>query len=234
MAWAAKSHSGGTKQPSRASGVTTNVTQGTAIRLASKPTNETCPNSSKVNGANARVMTHCSRSRCFRLTLSRRIPAVVFDIKLAFEAVDSAGAAPKSVAKSTPTATKLSQKPACNKAQGSQATTTAQASIHTWGQGQRAPVRRRAATVASMMQVRCAGTPQPAKAEYASATPTPQASAAVGAGKARHSRPERRHSQSAPRAAPHASIVMCRPEMLTKCATPVALKTSQSARSTAA
>ena len=36
---------------------------------------------------------------------------------------------PASVAKSTPTATKLSQKPACSSAQGSTTTTTAQASI---------------------------------------------------------------------------------------------------------
>lgn len=69
--------------------------------------------------------------------------------------------APESVANKTPTATKLNQKPLCNKAHGSNATTTAQASIHTMVQGQRAPDSRNSATVASIRQVRCAGTPQP-------------------------------------------------------------------------
>ena len=70
-------------------------------------------------------------------------------------------ARPGSAANSTPTATKLSQKPACSKAHGSAATTTAPASSHTMPQGQRTPANRRMPTVASIQQVRCAGTPQP-------------------------------------------------------------------------
>ena len=65
------------------------------------------------------------------------------------------------VANNTPTATKLSQKPACISAQGSMATTTAPASNHTWGQGHCRPDLRRQATVANINKVLCAGTPQP-------------------------------------------------------------------------
>ena len=75
--------------------------------------------------------------------------------------VDGSSLAPESVANNTPTATKLSQKPACVNAQGSTATTTAQASSQTVGQGHCRPLRRSAATVASITIVRWAGTPQP-------------------------------------------------------------------------
>jgi hypothetical protein len=42
-------------------------------------------------------------------------------------------------ASNTPTATKLSQNPACHNAQGSATTITASASSHTQAQGQRTP-----------------------------------------------------------------------------------------------
>ena len=69
--------------------------------------------------------------------------------------------APASAAKSTPTATKLSQKPACINAQGSSSTTVAQAASQVMGQGQCSPAMRSKAIVASMQTVRWAGTPQP-------------------------------------------------------------------------
>ena len=62
-AQAATSHSGGTTTPAKASGVTTSVTQGMAIRLARNPTTETCPNSSRLSGVSASVTTACSRTR---------------------------------------------------------------------------------------------------------------------------------------------------------------------------
>ena len=73
--------------------------------------------------------------------------------------------------------------------------TTAQASSHTCGQGQRLPARRSRPTVASISTVRCEGTPQPLNSAYTVARPTPPHSAPCCAGTARHSRVERRHSQ---------------------------------------
>ena len=110
---------------------------------------------------------------------------------------------------------------------------TAQASTQTCGHGQCTPDKRKSATVASIRQVRCAGTPQPEKMAYAQASAQPPSKAAKGAGNARHSRPERRHSQPITATAPQANMVMCKPEIDTRCATPVARNTSQSARSMA-
>ena len=76
---------------------------------------------------------------------------------------EGAGLVPGSVANRTPTATKLSQKPACSMAQGSAATTAVQASSNTCGQGQRLPDSRSSATQNSINTVRCDGTPQPLK-----------------------------------------------------------------------
>ena len=143
---AARSHSGAATVPSIASGVITSVTQGIATRLATSPTSDTCWNSSRLRGVSASVIVHCSRSS--RHSRARRPGRV------------SPGS-PASVANSTPTATKLSQKPACVRAQGSSATTTAAVSSQPCGQGQRRPVRRSSATVASIQTVRCDGTPQP-------------------------------------------------------------------------
>ena len=147
-AQAAASHSGAKATPNIASGVTTSVTHGIATALASRPTSDTCWNSSRLSGASASVMTHCSRKKP-----SRRDEA---------PARGSPGT-DASVANSTPTATKLSQKPACISAHGSSATTTAAVSSHTCGHGQRLPVSRSTATVASIHTVRCEGTPQPLK-----------------------------------------------------------------------
>ena len=61
MAAAAPAAATGTSAASKASGVTTRVTQGMAMRLASSPTMETCPKSSKASGASAREINHCSR-----------------------------------------------------------------------------------------------------------------------------------------------------------------------------
>ena len=144
----AKFHSGTQSTPPSASGVTTSVTHGIATRLATKPTSDTWPNSSRESGVSASVTTHCSRSNAS--TRARPL----------------GGAPPTarvSVANSTATATKLSQKPAWYSAHGSTQTTAAQASSQTWGQGQRRPESCSRATVASMVTVRCAGTPQPLK-----------------------------------------------------------------------
>ena len=146
MAPAARSHSGWISTPSMASGVTTSVTHGIASALASSPTSDTWPNNSRLNGVSASVMTHCSRINT--RNLERRRVAPVCEL-------------PASLANSTPTATKLNQKPACSNAHGSTATTTAQASSQTCGQGQRTPSSRSVPTVASISTVRCAGTPQP-------------------------------------------------------------------------
>ncbi len=164
------------------------------------------------------MTTHCSRSK------ARNRPQTPCGTALS---------APESVANSTATATKLSQKPGCHSAQGSGTTTTAQVSSHTSGHGQRRPLRRKSATAASMDTVRCAGTPQPLNSAYAAASATPHTSAADGAGHARHRRGERRQSHCTAAAASQANKVMCRPEMLIRWATPVARNTSQSARSMA-
>ena len=150
MAVAASAAAVGTSAASNASGVTIKVTQGIATRLASKPTMETCPNSSKPSGASASEISHCSRQS-----------AASFDKNRFVALLSSVGAAPASVASSTPTATKLSQKPACHSAHGSATTTTASASSQTHGHGQRTPHHCSRATTASMHTVRCAGSPQP-------------------------------------------------------------------------
>ena len=141
---AAASQAGGSAAPSRASGVTSSVTQGMANRFATRPTSETWPNSSSVNGASATVTTSCSRSSTSsRAPTPRALPG------------------PGSDANNTPTATKLSQKPAWVSAQGSASTTTPPTSSQTAGQGQWRADSRNTATAASIQTVRCAGTPQP-------------------------------------------------------------------------
>ena len=63
-AHAAASHSAGRTTPPSASGVTTSVTQGIATRLASSPTTDIWPNSSRLKGVSASVTTPCSCSNC--------------------------------------------------------------------------------------------------------------------------------------------------------------------------
>ena len=205
--------------PSITSGVTTMVTQGMASRLASSPTNDTWPNNTSTNGVSAQVTSHCSRHS----PRAQRPGCTPW----------ARGSAPGPPAYNTPTATKLSQKPACSKAQGSTATTAAPASSHTSGQGQRRPPRRSSKTTASISTVRCAGTPQPLKTAYNAARARPPSPAATGAGIHWHRRCERRQAQPTSTTASHENIVMCRPEILIRWATPVARNTSQSARSMA-
>ena len=147
----ATSHSGGTSTPNMAKGVTSKVTQGMASRLAKNDTHDTCPNHTKVMGTKATVIKLCSRNNCRhqaqqrsrqRAGLCDRCKGSSLPIKIA-------------------TATKLSQKPACNNAQGSQHTTANIAQAHTTGQGQRRTPQRKATTTASIRTVRCAGTAQP-------------------------------------------------------------------------
>lgn len=148
-AQAARSHSGGARLPSIASGVITSVTQGIATALAASPTSDTCWKNSSPSGASASVTTHCSRRNASR--------------RAAGPARAAASGRAKPVVKRMPTAAKLSQKPACISAHGSAATTTAAISSHTIGQGQRRPERRSSDAAASIQTVRCEGTPQPLK-----------------------------------------------------------------------
>ena len=194
-----------------------------ATRLASSPTSDTWPNHISVSGANASVMLHWVRSRPTSLPQPRAW-------------------ASESSAISTPTATKLSQKPGCSQAQGSQTSTTAMTTTPTTGQGQRRPSKRKPHTTASISTVRCAGMPHPENTAYASASTPPPQSAATGAGQASSRRlPQRADNAGAQRQAhptsqvhSQAHKVMCKPEMLTRWATPVARNTSQSAESIAA
>ncbi len=84
-------------------------------------------------------------------------------------------------------------------------------------------------TVANMTTVRWAGTPHPASNAYRNAAVRPASTAAVCAAARATSAGERRHS--APTASPArlAIIVMCNPEMLTRCPMPVRLNSVQSA-----
>jgi hypothetical protein len=148
---AAQSHSGGTSTPNMAKGVTSNVTHGIANKLANMDTQDTCPNHTKVMGTKATVIKLCSRNNCRHHAQHRSRQR---DGLCAW--VDGASL-PIKIA----TATKLSQKPACNSAQGSQHTTANIAQAHTTGQGQRRTPQRKATTTASIRTVRCAGTAQP-------------------------------------------------------------------------
>ena len=111
------------------------------------------------------------------------------------------------------------------------------ASSQTMGHGHCRPPWRSSTTVASIQMVRCAGTPQPENKAYSVASNKPPTAPAVAAGSHRHSAgvrlTERRHSQASNKDATQANMVMCKPEIDIRCATPVARKTSQSARSIA-
>ena len=227
-------------------GVTISVTQGIATALASNPTSDTWLNSSKDSGVSASVTTHCSRA-IFRKPVSKPAPAaaalcrakvaetVFLWSKGPVAPVERSLAAPESVANSTPTATNESQKPACISAHGSSTSTTVMASNQTKGHGQVLPPCLSKITVASIQMVRWAGTPQPENNAYNAASSKPPRAPALAAGNQRHSvgvqRTERRHSHAVSNEASHANIVMCKPEILMRWATPVALKTFQSARS---
>ncbi len=134
------------------------------------------------------------------------------------------------------TAKKLNQKPGCIHAQGSQSNTTVMAAAPRVGQGQCRPCRRSTTTKANIQMVRCAGTPHPENAAYKPASSKPPQPAATGTGTANKSRDPQsgvhkgasRHKRRIKPVANHAHRVMCRPEMLIKCATPVVRKMPQS------
>ncbi len=82
---AASCQSGGNAMPSRVSGVTTSVTQGSATRLDNSPTSETCWNATSVSGASPMLATTCARTpprspaatrRARRRAMSRPRPRV--------------------------------------------------------------------------------------------------------------------------------------------------------------
>ena len=183
MAAAANSHSGGSSNPAKASGVTTSVTHGMASRLATKPTSEICWKMTSVSGASPSVASACARSRPLDAWQAwRHSPTAAARTRGQAPCGGSAGSGirsgPPSAAASSgrcgraalpeainsPTATKDSQKPGCSSAQGSRAVTTAAAASSTSGAGQRRPAWASAAAVASIHTVRWAGTPQPANA----------------------------------------------------------------------
>ncbi len=142
----------GQSTPSKAKGVTRALTQGMATRLASMPTQDSCPKNNKPKGASAKEMSHCSRHKPHARTSKARTAPV----GCAF-----ARTTPVPVSINTPTATKLSQKPACNMAQGSSTKTTTPAAAHTSAAGQWRACQRKSVTTPSIQTVRCAGTPQP-------------------------------------------------------------------------
>ena len=179
-----------------ANGVISKVTSGMASELASRPTSDIWLNSSKVKGAKASVTSHCWRaalaicqpSVCNKPMTLGRVDAGKTGPEFVKKSVLSgnflvsnravapeppARAAPKSVAKSTPTATNESQKPACVKAHGSASSTAAIASSQTIGHGQRRLASCRAITTASIHTVRWAGTPQPENSAYSKASASP-------------------------------------------------------------
>ena len=158
------------------------------------------------------------------------------------ESVGGARPAPRSPfrseAMSTPTATKLNQKPGCNKAHGSQTKTAAQAINQT-----KAPCHWRAeslstTTTKSISKVRCAGKPQPLNKAYKVASSKPDTAPTCTAGQriapSKPHKAARRQPQPTATEASQANMVTCSPEMLIRWATPVALNTSQSLRSIAA
>ena len=132
------------------------------------------------------------------------------------------------------TAKNDNQNPACNIAQGSSKHTTQPAAKSTTGCGQRAPMLRNSTTTPIIHTVRCAGTPQPASKAYKNASIKPPQRAASGTGASKIKRVDCRQNQPTTAPANQANMVTCRPEMLIKCATPVARKMSQSSRSMAA
>ena len=147
---AASNHKGGSSTPSKASGVTSTVTSGTASMLASTPAMENWPNISMARGVSASTTTHCwcRKARMACQTRARQWGA--------------GGACSSPVMNSMATATKLSQNPGCSSAQGSSSVTAMAAIAQIACQGHCLPPPRSKATTSSMHTVRCAGTPQPA------------------------------------------------------------------------
>ena len=135
---AAACHSGGTITPSSANGVTSQLTSGMAMALASGETSDACWNSKSKAGASASVTAACTVTQPRSLSGSARRPNVVHRI---------AAMAPND-----------SQKPADNTAHGSISNTANKAHTRAEkGRGSRRPQNASASTP-SMNRVRCAGT----------------------------------------------------------------------------
>jgi len=141
--------------------VIASVTSGIATRLASSPTSETWWKKAMVSGASPTVATSWVRSMprtlahaCPRRRRHRLAPASTRQV--------AATTWSASVAISSATATKDSQKPGCSSAQGSHSVTTAAVAHSTAGQGHWRPACASSVTAPSISTVRCAGTPQPA------------------------------------------------------------------------
>ena len=126
------------------------------------------------------------------------------------------------------TAPNESQKPGARTAQGSIRHTSAAASASEVAAPMRELKIHATPTVASMITVRCAGTPQPASNAYANAATKPAITAAVCA--AARANQRRRAPPQRPTDSPMrlAIIVMCSPEILTRWPMPVRLNNVQS------
>ena len=141
--------------PVSASGVTSPDTSGIASRLTSGPTSEVAPKNSPPSGISATVIANCvdsiSRQRTGRWRPGRR------------SAWNQTIAA---------TAANDSQKPAASGAHGSNTAITAALVSSTDAIERPRPLTIAAPASASIQQVRCAGMPQPASAEYPKAVTT--------------------------------------------------------------
>jgi hypothetical protein len=105
--------------PANVNGSTSQLTQGIANALAAMPTQEIWPNHQALNGAKAKLNWNCRLSTSSTLEYQQ-------------------ASLPLGKIKSTPTATKLSQKPACKAAQGSHVKTKQATHNHTAPLGQSA------------------------------------------------------------------------------------------------
>src|SRR3569833_927417 len=149
---AATSHSGGTTTPSKASGVTSQLTTGMATALASGEINDTCWNSNSRAGASASVTAPYTVTQARSLSVCPSRPKVAHRF---------AAMAPND-----------SQKPTNKTAHGSISKTTNRAHVRAEnGRGSRRPQTASASTP-SMNRVRCAGTRKPASKAYAYAANT--------------------------------------------------------------
>ena len=143
--------------PISTSGTSTNETRGMAMRLTHSPAIDNPSNTANVSGASASMMANCRRT-AFE---ARATIVALFD--------DPALVA----ARITPTATNDSQKPADSGAKGSSSRTAISASAQVRPEPACRAASRASATQASMSQVRCAGTENPASNEYAPAAARP-------------------------------------------------------------
>ena len=195
--------------PSKASGTTTRLHQGTATRLANGPASEACPNSTTVNGSRPSAATPCAprNSRrgccrpCGRHHSSQATPA------------------------------KLSQKPAPSGASGSTSSTAIAASAKASAADCCRRPSRAPSTITIISSVRTVGNANPATAAY---TRPPQAAARPAArtrGQRRPSVGHSHHRARANKAKKPAAIPTWKPEIAIRWVRPFARSTFQSASS---